>query len=254
MRLSALRAGRPSNREVRHQAPRTAHCRAVRAADMLQGLLSWAESNKIATDKVTTSISLATDAPLLVAARDIPAGEAILVVPDAHWVSTTTASKSPISQKIAGLEPWLQLALLLLHERATRAGAAPAQFVASLPATLDTPLFWADDEIDMLQGTQLLQQLYGYRWVGGRMTDEFPLWPKHGACPACDACHSCHAACRAFHAAVCAMHVTCAMWEWYAPAYHLAWQRGLPPARSTTCANAIIEAVVRQNAGVHIKR
>ncbi|KIZ00282.1 rubisco large subunit N-methyltransferase [Monoraphidium neglectum] len=141
---------------------------AAHAAGTLQGLLDWAESNKTATDRVTVAASIVDDAPLLVAARDVSAGEAILTIPDANWVNTAAVAKSPIGPKVAGLEPWLQLALLLLHERrggggGVGGGAAPAAFVASLPAALDTPLFWSDDEVDLLQGTQLLQQLYGYR-------------------------------------------------------------------------------------------
>jgi hypothetical protein len=147
----------------------------VQAAGTLQGLLDWAESNKIATDRVTVAASIVDDAPLLVAARDVSAGEAILTIPDANWVNTAAVAKSPIGPKVAGLEPWLQLALLLLHERrggggGVGGGAAPAAFVASLPAALDTPLFWSDDEVDLLQGTQLLQQLYGYRWAAARRT------------------------------------------------------------------------------------
>ncbi|GBF89663.1 rubisco large subunit N-methyltransferase [Raphidocelis subcapitata] len=135
------------------------------AADALQGLLDWAASAKVATDKLAAAPSLATGAPLLVAARDIAAGEAVLTVPDAHWITPAAVAKSPIGPSVSGLEPWLQLALLLVSERAAgaAAGALPGAFLAALPQALDAPLFWGDDEIDMLQGTQALQQLYGYR-------------------------------------------------------------------------------------------
>jgi len=153
---------------VKQQQKRQQHfaCRAapVRTADALQGLLQWAESNKIATDKIATSLSIATNAPLLVAARDISAGDAVLTIPDAHWLNPAAVAKSPIAGKVADLEPWLQLALLLLHERACGgSGAAQGAYLSALPESLDTPLLWSDDEIDMLQGTQLLQQVYGYR-------------------------------------------------------------------------------------------
>ena len=62
--------------------------------------------------------------------------------------------------------------LVLLLERAggdaRGVGAAPAAYLSSLPSNLDTPLFWSDDEIDMLRGTQLLQQVYGYRWAAAQ--------------------------------------------------------------------------------------
>jgi hypothetical protein len=144
--------------------PRAGPCRAVTAADTLAGLLAWADANKIPTDKLTTSTSIATGAPLLVAARDIPAGDAVLAVPDSAWISAAAAARSPIGPKVAGLDPWLQLALLLLHARAAAGGAAvPPAYLASLPPAPDTPLFWGSDDVDLLRGTQALQQLYGYR-------------------------------------------------------------------------------------------
>lgn len=151
--LTAPRRGRP--------------CAAVTTADSLAGLLAWAEANKIATDKLTTSVSVATDAPLLVAARDVPAGEALLTVPEASWLGAAAAGSSLIGAKVAGLEPWLQLALLLMHARAAGAGGGgsgiPAAYLAALPPALDSPLFWSDGDVDLLAGTQLLQSLYGYR-------------------------------------------------------------------------------------------
>jgi hypothetical protein len=168
MRSSALRGSRLAFRgqQQKQHSRRATFCRAaapVGTAEALQGLLRWAESNKIATDKLATSASIATGAPLLVAARDVAAGEAVLTIPDAHWLSPAAVAKSAIGPKVANLEPWLQLALLLLHERAQGAKAVPAAALAALPAALDTPLFWSDDEVDMLRGTQLLQQVYGYR-------------------------------------------------------------------------------------------
>lgn len=139
-------------------------------ASQLQALLSWAESNKIQTDKLATSENLADGRPLLVAARDIQAGEAILTVPDSAWVGPAAAARSAIGPKVAGFEPWLQLTLLLMLERAgggSKAGGAaavPAAYLSALPAGApDTPLFWDDGQLDMLRGTQLLQSLYAYR-------------------------------------------------------------------------------------------
>ncbi|KAI8474940.1 MAG: rubisco large subunit N-methyltransferase [Monoraphidium minutum] len=157
--------GRPSVREACGSRGRgTRCCAAVQAAGALQALIDWAESNKIATDKLAVSESLSSGAPLLVAARDIPAGDAVLAVPDALWLSPAAAARAPIGPKVAGLEPWLQLALLLLHERrGGGGGAVPAAYLAALPADPDSPLFWSDGEIDLLRGTQLLPQVYGYR-------------------------------------------------------------------------------------------
>ena len=148
---------------------RAAPCRAVATTDTLQALLSWAESNKIATDKLATSVSLADDRPLLVAARDVQPGEALFTVPEAAWLGAAAVAQSAaLGAKVAGFEPWLQLALLLMHERANSGGSGkkvvPAAYMAALQAAPpESPLFWADGDLDELRGTQLLQSLYGYR-------------------------------------------------------------------------------------------
>ena len=81
-------------------------------------------------------------------------------------------ARSPIGRAVAGLEPWLQLALFLLHTRRQR-GDWHA-YLASLPEP-QTPLSWPDAEVDLLQGTQLHSTLMSYRCCVCR-------WPVH-----CDA-------------------------------------------------------------------
>ena len=67
-----------------------------------------------------------------------------------------------------GLEPWLQLALFLLHERAMgRAGRGSSEpyagYVMSLPTDPLLPLVWSEEELRWLEGTQLLDTLRSYR-------------------------------------------------------------------------------------------
>lgn len=97
------------------------------------------------------------------AAKDVGAGEALLTVPEAAWVSPQAACQHPrIGKLIAGLEPWLQLALLLLAERGNP-GSSLAPYIASLPSAPDSPLFWSDEELRLLAGTQLLELVQGYK-------------------------------------------------------------------------------------------
>ena len=59
--------------------------------------------------------------------------------------------------------PRLQLALLLVAERAKGADSAWAGYLASLPERPESPLFWTPEQLALLDGTQLQQSIEGYR-------------------------------------------------------------------------------------------
>jgi hypothetical protein len=72
---------------------------------------------------------------------------------------------TPCAQHVGGLEPWVQLALLLIHERASGCRSdAWGAYVATMPGELLSPLFWTDDKLaELLGGTQAGEQAMGYR-------------------------------------------------------------------------------------------
>lgn len=134
----------------------------IAAAEQLQRWLS----KTTATGKV----SIAPDAgglPRLVASKDLQAGEAVLSVPDSAWLSTQAVKKHPLGAALDGLEPWLQLALILVSERfgssSSPQGSAWAAYVAALPQPAISPLMWTEQELALVQGTQLLQSLQSYK-------------------------------------------------------------------------------------------
>ncbi|KAF6258995.1 hypothetical protein COO60DRAFT_1060362 [Scenedesmus sp. NREL 46B-D3] len=136
-------------------------CRAVQTADPLQVVLGWAGNSKIATDKLAIANDVATDVPVFVAAKDLPAGDAILQVPDSAWVTADTAQKAAIGKYVGSLEPWLQLTLLLLAEKG-QPGSSLSQYISGLPSQPSSPLFWSDEDLQLLEGTQLLEFVLGY--------------------------------------------------------------------------------------------
>jgi len=131
-------------------------------AEAVTQLLSWAKSKNIALDKISLVEDVAGNRPTVVAAKDLSTGEAILTVPQNTWVTPEAAQKSAAGQLIASLEPWLQVALLLLLEK-SNAHSSNRQYLDSLPSSLDTPMFWSDKELGLLEGTQLLQNLHAYK-------------------------------------------------------------------------------------------
>jgi hypothetical protein len=148
----------------RHGRPQQRICRAVQTADAaLADLVAWARSKGVSTDKVSITESIADDSSILVAARDIPVGDAIISIPQANWLTPEAAVKALPGSAVAGLEPWLQLALLLLHERSKGSSSPYKGYIDALPPVLNTPLFWTDEELALLEGTQLQQSVMAYK-------------------------------------------------------------------------------------------
>lgn len=73
-----------------------------------------------------------------------------------------TAAASSLGAHLDGQPPWVALALHLLAERSDPASRW-APFLAALPATLDSPIFWTDAEMEQLQGSQLGASAASYR-------------------------------------------------------------------------------------------
>lgn len=68
------------------------------------------------------------------------------------------------------LEPWLAVALFLLHERAKGPASRWAPYLAALPADAGSPVQWGEEDLQELQGSQALQTAMAYRcvhvWMG----------------------------------------------------------------------------------------
>ena len=133
----------------------------------LEQLRTWLGSKGVAVDKVAVIPSILDGSAMLVADRDVPSGDTILSVPDSFWLSPGAAAKRSVSGKLAfDLEPWLQIALALMAERGGQSkgqGEDWSTYQASTLGVLDSPLFWSEEQLQLLQKTQLLQSLLGYR-------------------------------------------------------------------------------------------
>lgn len=75
----------------------------------LEQLKSWAGSKGVAVDKVAIASSLEDGRAILVAGKDLSAGEAVLSVNDGNWLSPEAVKKSKLGKAVEGLEPWLQV-------------------------------------------------------------------------------------------------------------------------------------------------
>ncbi len=128
------------------------------AVTVQQGLEAWLESKQL---DLTKQLVTVVDG-LLVCTRDIKKGETIYAVPDSLWITPAVVQASAIGSHVADLELWAQLALFLVQERAAQ-DSPWVNYIASLPSQPGTPVFWSDEELQGLAGTQLLGSTLAYR-------------------------------------------------------------------------------------------
>ncbi|GMH34132.1 hypothetical protein BSKO_01966 [Bryopsis sp. KO-2023] len=130
-------------------------------ADSLNGWVSQSLSQDLGVQCAVKDGEL-----VAVARRDFGAGEEILNVPQKTWITPATASASELGDSVAQLEPWLQVALLLIKERSkleSGEGSAFESYISSLPTELGSPVFWPESDLQGIEGTQLWQSCLGYR-------------------------------------------------------------------------------------------
>ena len=127
-------------------------------------LQSWAKQRDKQLQNCRVEISQ--DTAVLLTTTSAKPGQAVLSVPDSSWISLQVVAKSPIGKLVAALEPWLQLSLYILYSLSHQ-DSDWSQYLLSLPTSLDVPLLWSEDELDLLEGTQLLSTVQGYRYKTG---------------------------------------------------------------------------------------
>ena len=156
---------RPSGRRSRLRQSGIC-CRAVSisASRPREHLQSWAQQR----DKQLQNCRIGTsqDNSVLLTSTSTQPGQSVLNVPDSSWISLQVVAKSPVGNSVASLEPWLQLALYILYSLSHH-NSDWSEYLLSLPTCLDVPSLWSEDELDLLEGTQLLSTVQGYRCATG---------------------------------------------------------------------------------------
>lgn len=131
----------------------------LRAASTSQaeGIAEWLTSQGVDLSKAAVGPS-----GHLVSTRPVAKGETVLSVPETAWITKETALQSSMGPLVADLEPWLAVALFVLHER--RNATSPwLPYLDSLPLTCDSPVTWLPEDLALLRGTQLLVAVESYQ-------------------------------------------------------------------------------------------
>ncbi|KAG8056725.1 hypothetical protein GUJ93_ZPchr0002g24658 [Zizania palustris] len=101
----------------------------------------------------------------LVAARGLSRGEVVAEVPKKLWIDADAVAASDLGRALSGgdLRPWVAVSLLLLREAARGAHSPWAPYLAILPSQSDSTIFWSEEELLEIQGTQLLSTTMGVK-------------------------------------------------------------------------------------------
>lgn len=119
----------------------------------------------------------------LVAERDMLKNEVVVEIPKKLWINTDTVAASGMGPVTLGLKPWVSIALFLLREKAMGAASSWRPYLDILPPETDSPIFWSEEELSQIRGTQLLSTTFGVKeYVQSEFTkveDEVILPNKH---------------------------------------------------------------------------
>ncbi|KAJ0038488.1 hypothetical protein Pint_23584 [Pistacia integerrima] len=98
----------------------------------------------------------------LVAQRDIGRNEVVLEIPKKFWINPDTVAASDTGNLSSGLKPWISVALFLIREK-KKEDSPWRVYLDILPESTDSTVFWSEEELVELQGTQLLSTTLGVK-------------------------------------------------------------------------------------------
>ncbi|KQJ90199.1 fructose-bisphosphate aldolase-lysine N-methyltransferase, chloroplastic [Brachypodium distachyon] len=130
----------------------------------LQNFRRWISSQ--GADTGAASPTVVPEGLGLVAARNLPRGEVVAEVPKKLWMDADAVAASDIGRACRSggdLRPWVSVSLLILREAARGGDSLWAPYLAILPRQTDSTIFWSEEELLEIQGTQLLSTTMGVK-------------------------------------------------------------------------------------------
>ncbi|KAL2946699.1 hypothetical protein AAZX31_20G028900 [Glycine max] len=115
----------------------------------------WLKEEGVVSAKTPVKPSVVPEGLGLVALKDISRNEVVLQVPKRLWINPDAVAASEIGKVCIGLKPWLAVALFLIRE-SSRSNSLWKHYFSVLPKETDSTIYWSEEELSELQGTQLL--------------------------------------------------------------------------------------------------
>lgn len=125
-------------------------------SDLVEEFWEWAiKKGAVVPSYIKPGIN-ATEGIGLVAQKDISKKEVVLEVPKSLWINPDTVAASEIGKLCQVLKPWMSIALFLIREKALGTSSPWFHYLSILPGCTNSPIFWSEEELLEIQGTQLL--------------------------------------------------------------------------------------------------
>ncbi|XP_010476435.1 PREDICTED: fructose-bisphosphate aldolase-lysine N-methyltransferase, chloroplastic [Camelina sativa] len=122
----------------------------------------WLGDQGVVSGKYPAEPAVVQEGLGLVARRDIGRNEVVLEIPKRLWINPETVTASKIGPLCGGLKPWVSVALFLVREKYSQESSWRV-YLDMLPQSTDSTVFWSEEELAELKGTQLLSTTLGVK-------------------------------------------------------------------------------------------
>ncbi|WCJ22196.1 [Fructose-bisphosphate aldolase]-lysine N-methyltransferase chloroplastic [Euphorbia peplus] len=128
----------------------------------LQTFWKWLTDQGVVSGKSPARPGVVSEGLGLIALRDISRNEVVLEIPKKLWINPDKVSDSEIGKVCSGLKPWISVAVFLIREK-LKVDSDWRPYLDVLPETTDSTIYWSEEELKELQGSQLLSTTLGVK-------------------------------------------------------------------------------------------
>ncbi|XP_022973301.1 ribulose-1,5 bisphosphate carboxylase/oxygenase large subunit N-methyltransferase, chloroplastic [Cucurbita maxima] len=115
----------------------------------------WLRQEGLVSSKTHVKPAIFPEGLGLATTKDLSKNEVVLEVPKRFWINPDAVANSEIGNVCSGLKPWISVALFLIREN-FKEDSRWRRYLDILPQETDSTVFWSEEELAELQGTQLL--------------------------------------------------------------------------------------------------
>ncbi|XP_022156310.1 ribulose-1,5 bisphosphate carboxylase/oxygenase large subunit N-methyltransferase, chloroplastic [Momordica charantia] len=115
----------------------------------------WVRQEGLVSSKTPVKPAIFPEGLGLASMKDLSKNDVVLEVPQRLWINPDAVAASEIGNACSGLKPWISVALFLIREKFND-DSRWRHYLDILPRETDSTVFWSEEELAELQGTQLL--------------------------------------------------------------------------------------------------
>ncbi|KAG2707088.1 hypothetical protein I3843_05G119800 [Carya illinoinensis] len=121
----------------------------------VQTFWQWLRDEGVVSAKTPARPAVVPEGLGLIAQRDLSRNEVVLEVPKRFWINPDAVAASEIGTVCSELKPWVSVALFLIREK-LKNDSPWRYYLDILPEHTNSTIYWSEEELAELQGTQLL--------------------------------------------------------------------------------------------------